>query len=59
MACWAGTSDVTFRRLDIADPASVDEFGKWAEQDLQTVDILVNNAGMLLGTSTEHLKSSP
>ncbi|BDA48368.1 Carbonyl reductase [NADPH] 1 [Coccomyxa sp. Obi] len=41
-----GTSDVIFRQLDIADPASVDEFGKWAEQDLQTVDILVNNAGI-------------
>ncbi|CAL8463742.1 g3276 [Coccomyxa elongata] len=42
----AGTSDVTFKWLDIADPASVNEFGKWAEQDLQNVDILVNNAGI-------------
>ena len=47
IACWPGASDITFRRLDIADHASVDEFGKWAEQELQTVDILVNNAGTL------------
>lgn len=34
-----------FRRLDILDPASVDEFAAWAREHLGSVDILVNNAG--------------
>ena len=34
-----------FRRLDIADPASVDDFAAWARAELGSVNILVNNAG--------------
>ena len=35
-------------QLDIASPRSVDDFGRWAEQELPNVDILINNAGDLL-----------
>ncbi len=34
-----------FQRLDISDKASVEDFGKWAESELQSVNVLVNNAG--------------
>ena len=34
-----------FQRLDISDPASVKEFGKWAKAELSTVSVLINNAG--------------
>ena len=34
-----------YRRLDISDPKSVEEFGDWADAELRTVDVLVNNAG--------------
>ena len=43
--CHAGSSNVQFQRLDISDPASVDEFGKWAKAELRTVSVLVDNAG--------------
>lgn len=46
--CCTGSQKVLFRRLDIADPASVDDFGMWAEVALKSVDILVNNAGVML-----------
>jgi NADP-dependent 3-hydroxy acid dehydrogenase YdfG len=36
---------VHFQRLDISDKASVEDFGKWAESELQSVNVLVNNAG--------------
>lgn len=42
---YAESSNVQFQRLDISDPASVEEFGKWAETELKTLDVLVNNAG--------------
>ena len=41
----AGSSNVQFQRLDISDPASVKEFGKWAKAELSTVSVLINNAG--------------
>ena len=34
-----------FQRLDISDPASVEDFGRWAKAELRTVSVLVNNAG--------------
>ncbi len=37
-----------FQRLDISDPKSVEEFGKWADAELNSVNLLVNNAGKLL-----------
>ena len=36
-----------FQRLDISDPKSVEEFGKWADSELKSVNVLVNNAGKL------------
>ena len=43
--CHAGSSNVQYQRLDISDPASVEDFGKWAKAELRTVSVLVNNAG--------------
>lgn len=51
-----GSSNALFRRLDISDPASVDDFGAWAEGELHHVNILINNAGedraLLCGVAT-------
>ncbi len=44
----AGSASVQFQRLDISDPKSVEEFGKWADSELKTVNVLVNNAGEAL-----------
>ena len=42
-----GRAQVRFRRLDVADEASIREFARWAEAELGRWDILVNNAGVL------------
>ena len=39
-----------FRRLDIADPASVDDFAAWA-REMGGISILINNAGLALSGS--------
>ena len=48
-----------FQRLDISDPASVDEFGKWAKAELRTVSVLVNTAGesFIFGDALAHQES--
>lgn len=42
-----GRAQVRFRRLDVADEASIREFARWVEEELGRWDILVNNAGVL------------
>jgi NAD(P)-dependent dehydrogenase (short-subunit alcohol dehydrogenase family) len=42
----ASNAKVRFRRLDVGDPASIDDFARWAKADLKRWDILVNNAGV-------------
>ncbi|KAK9815237.1 hypothetical protein WJX72_000441 [[Myrmecia] bisecta] len=40
-----GSDNVVYHQLDISNPASVNAFAKWAENDLKRVSVLVNNAG--------------
>jgi NAD(P)-dependent dehydrogenase (short-subunit alcohol dehydrogenase family) len=46
---------VRFRRLDVSDPASIDEFAHWANAELPSWDILVNNAGVAMDASATSL----
>ncbi|TKW40192.1 hypothetical protein SEVIR_1G230000v4 [Setaria viridis] len=41
-----GGAVVRFRRLDVADPASVAAFASWVRDELGGLDILVNNAAV-------------
>ncbi|CAN6238588.1 unnamed protein product [Urochloa humidicola] len=41
-----GGAAVRFRRLDVADPASVASFASWVRDELGGLDILVNNAAV-------------
>eukprot|EP00752_Nemacystus_decipiens_P012218 g10832.t1 len=41
-----GLDSVTYKQLDIGDPASVERFASEMEQEYGRVDILVNNAGI-------------
>jgi NAD(P)-dependent dehydrogenase (short-subunit alcohol dehydrogenase family) len=43
----ARNAKVRFRRLDVGDGASIEEFARWASAALKHWDILVNNAGVL------------
>ncbi|WVZ74679.1 hypothetical protein U9M48_022838 [Paspalum notatum var. saurae] len=53
--------DVRFRRLDVADPASVAAFASWVRHDLGGIDILVNNAAVSFNeidsNSVEHAET--
>jgi len=42
--------DVRAARLDVASQESVDEFARWAREELERVDVLVNNAAILYDT---------
>ncbi|KAJ1279898.1 hypothetical protein BS78_04G190500 [Paspalum vaginatum] len=57
----AGGRDVRFRRLDVADPASVAAFAAWVRHDLGGLDILVNNAAVSFNeidsNSVEHAET--
>ncbi|KAL6634007.1 hypothetical protein ACP70R_026678 [Stipagrostis hirtigluma subsp. patula] len=52
---------VRFRRLDVADPASVAAFASWLRNELGGLDILVNNAGVSFNeidtNSVEHAET--
>ena len=43
----AGLKNVTFDRLDLADPASIDSFSERLVNTHATLDILINNAGIM------------
>lgn len=45
------------RRLDVADPESVREFGRFARETLDRVDTLVNNAGVFLDADAPGLQA--
>ncbi|CAL4886815.1 unnamed protein product [Urochloa decumbens] len=52
---------VRFRRLDVADPASVAAFASWVRDELGGIDILVNNAAVSFNeidtNSVEHAET--
>ncbi|KAL6899618.1 hypothetical protein ACP4OV_006276 [Aristida adscensionis] len=56
-----GAGAVRFRRLDVADPASVAAFASWLRDELGGLDILVNNAGVSFNeidtNSVEHAET--
>ncbi|PAN06938.1 hypothetical protein PAHAL_1G299600 [Panicum hallii] len=56
-----GLGAVRFRRLDVADQASVAAFASWVRDELGGLDILVNNAGVSFNeistNSVEHAET--
>ncbi|KAL5211431.1 hypothetical protein ABZP36_022278 [Zizania latifolia] len=56
-----GLRSVRFRRLDVADPASVADFAAWLRDDVGGLDILVNNAAVSFNeietNSVEHAET--
>ncbi|MBM3848152.1 MAG: SDR family NAD(P)-dependent oxidoreductase [Verrucomicrobia bacterium] len=48
----AGAPDAVYRKLDVSNTGSVDEFVRWVKGVCPQLDVLVNNAGGALGLET-------